>query len=183
MVTFLNGLIEFAENMALHWRDKHRTITEKVNILCSLLGPSLMAFHSFGCVYGLHRFNPRQPTLAGYWLLGGNHTFHGLIIKLAILLFNFWVWISMTLGGVLCAACVITLCPVSIRDCIHLLYISETNPVSESIQKRCVLYRRLQVLAALHIYIQAGALMTKIIMVATDVATQFCAYHENAQDV
>lgn len=169
IVTLLNGLLEFSENMAPHWRDKQRTITEKLNILCSTSAPIFMAFLSVGYVYGLHWTNPYQPTLVGYWLLDNNKSLTGVLLKLGILFFNFWIWISMSLGGVLCDICLQILCPLAIRDCIHLFNMIEENPETVAFQRRCIVYRRLQILGALFNHLQAGALMTTLIMTATAV--------------
>lgn len=169
MATLVNGILQFSQSTTLYWRDKDRRFTENINILCTLFAPFLLLFMAIGYVFGLHWFNPCKPTLVGYWLLCSLESWYGYLVTAVVLVFNFWIWLTMLLGGAACTICVHMLCPVAIRDCIYSFWKLEKDPGTVSFWKRCETYCQIQVVGAIHTDIQAGTLMTILILTITGV--------------
>lgn len=165
IAALLNGLLvlQSAENLSQYWYGKQRSITEKVNILLVLVSPPSAFLMPLAFSFGLHWFNPKKPTLIGYWLVEDNGTIQGTTVKLGVVLFNCWIFICGVFGGIVGSVCVQILSVMLLRDNIHACW-NVVGNAKYSYFTRAIIYRQMQVLSCLQNDVQAGIPLSTLLV-------------------
>lgn len=164
VVLYINGLLQFEETLGQVWTDKPRRITEQMNFLFVIVCAIAVFVLPIGYVFGLHWFDPFEKTsLIGFWLLHRDGSLLGHLVKIAVFLFNYWIWTAGVSAAAFCFGAIQALFTISLRDCIRTFLRVESTSDKISFSTRSVLYRELQVLSTLQTHIQAGPLMAILI--------------------
>lgn len=168
IAALVNGLLEFAVGMSTNWKCRARRVTDKVNIFIAMLGPSAIVVVPVGFAISLHWFNPYKPTLIGYWMLSDKESLslYGVVIKLGMLMFNYWFWTVGELAALVCIVSVQILSTILLRDCIHTFWNVEVNDMV-TFCRRAKIYRQIQLLGCLQNEVQAEILLPVIMFCLT----------------
>lgn len=170
IILYVNGLFRFREQMKNDLPNIQGKFGEKMNLLLALALAPASFIVPIGYVFGLHWFDPiGKKSLIGYWILGEKEgtTLYWNFLKVGVLLFNFWVWTAGIHGAILCIGGIQSLCTVSLKDCIQTFWNIETKTQNICFGKRAKIYRQVQLLSNLQTEVQAGSMMTVIIVLPT----------------
>lgn len=172
---YVNALLDFGERMQTHGTNRQRSFNEKVCIWFAQATIPAAFIIPIGYVFGLHWLNPYgKVSLIGYFLLGKNEKSHRLLLKVAVFLFNYWVWTVGVLAGIFCMIGMQCLLTISFRECIRTFWNMEANPGEISFDQRSQIYRQIQLIGSLQTEAQAGSIMT-IFFVCIASAFPLCA--------
>lgn len=101
LAAFLNALIQFDKMYPKQPKTfSEMKLQDLLGVVILKAAPVTQVVVPLGAVFGLHLMNPFKASLGGYWLIPDPNTVDkiingkipAIVIKFAVLLYNYWIW-------------------------------------------------------------------------------------------
>lgn len=172
IVKFTTELFSFLEKHKFNSNSgnlQQSFMKEKLAKYFGLLAKFAIVVIPAGYVFGLHWQHPEEKvSLVGNWLMGYLETTSGIgmILKIIVFLVNYLPWQANVVAAAFCICGIQMVCTILLIDCLQTFWKLESDNV-KPFSERTVIYRELQLIGTLQTDVQAGALMSMIILIAT----------------